>query len=165
MWCVIKFKKNNLTNLKFDLSKKLGSEPQFYLPKIKYNYYKRNKFSQKEMSLLEDYALCFHEKFRNSKIVESLKFSKGLKYFLNNSYFSQIELINFINRCKKHEDKEGFLKNSFFDYIKGNTYKFIAGPFSQKLFKIVELNKNKIQVLIGNLKTTVSKKNNYFKTV
>ena len=44
--------------------------------------------------------------------------------------------------------------------------KFMLSIFgSQKLFKIVEFNKNKIQVLIGNLKTTVSRKNNYFKTV
>ena len=35
MWAVIKFKKDNLALLQKDLTKKLGSEPKIYIPKIK----------------------------------------------------------------------------------------------------------------------------------
>ena len=44
-------------------------------------------------------------------------------------------------------------------------YKFASGPFTQKIFKIINLNKEKIDVLIGNLKTRINRKEFLFKPV
>ena len=37
-------------------------------------------------------------------------------------------------------------------------YKFSSGPFTDKIFKIIELQKNKIDILMGNIKTKIKKK-------
>ena len=44
-------------------------------------------------------------------------------------------------------------------------YKFTWGPFTQKIFKIINLNKDKIDILIGNIKTRINKKKFLFKPV
>ena len=44
-------------------------------------------------------------------------------------------------------------------------YQFFSGPFANSIFKIVELQKNKINVVIGNLKTTIKKKEFLFQPI
>ena len=43
MWAIIKFDKKKLIELKKDLSKKLGSDPELYLPKLNLQKYKKKK--------------------------------------------------------------------------------------------------------------------------
>ena len=46
-----------------------------------------------------------------------------------------------------------------------SNYKFLTGPFAEKIFKIISLQKNKINILMGNLKTTIDKKEFFFNPV
>lgn len=165
MWTVIKYKLKSLPLLKNDISNKLGTEPKFYIPKIKLEKYKKNNISYIENLLLGDYVLCFHEKFSNKNTINSLKFCKGLKYFLNDFFNSQDEIENFIEKCKKHEDKDGYIKQSFFNFNNKKNFEFITGPFTSMIFKIIEENKTNFKVLIGNHKATVSKEDYLFRPV
>ncbi len=45
-----------------------------------------------------------------------LKNSKGLKYFLTDSKTNQEEIISFIDYCKKNQDLDGYIKQSFFEF-------------------------------------------------
>ena len=46
----------------------------------------------------------------------------------------------------------------FYNLLINKTYKIISGPFTNNLFKIIEVNKNKINAILGNnLKITLSK--------
>ena len=38
---------------------------------------------------------------------------------------------------------------------------FVSGPFSNMMFEILEKQKNKLKILIGNVVTTISDKKNY----
>ena len=67
--------------MKFELKKKLDHRLNFYCPKIKLGKRKNNKVFQKELNLLGDYILCYHPSFANQNTINSLKFTKGLKYF------------------------------------------------------------------------------------
>jgi len=97
--------------------------------------------------------------------LNNLKFCRGLNYFLSGFKQSQTEIENFINKCKSFEDKYGYLSNSFFLQKVNQTCKFSSGPFTNKIFKIIALNKNKIDVLMGNIKTTINRKNFLFKPI
>ena len=65
------------------------------------------------------------------------------------------------------EDEEGYIKQSFFnfDYSYYNKYKFLSGPFTSMIFKFISQQKNKIKILLGNFKTTVSEKEYLFRPV
>ena len=41
--------------------------------------------------------------------------------------------------------------------IISSKYRFSSGPFAEMIFKIIDLQKNKINILLGNLKTTIKK--------
>ena len=83
---------------------------------------------------------------------------RGLKEILKGCKESQLELVNFINQCKKAENDKGFLTQKFYELNTEKNYKFLNGPFSEKIFRIVDLQKNKIKVLIGNLNVQLSRK-------
>ena len=96
MWTIIKIDKKKLNIFKEDLTKKLGSNFQFYCPKLIVQKYKNNKLIKKEFNLLGDYMLCYHNDFNNPQTINKLKFIRGLKYFLNGFLQSQEEIQNFI---------------------------------------------------------------------
>jgi len=164
MWAIIKFDKKKLIELKKDLSKKLGSDPELYLPKLNLQKYKKKKLYNLDTLILDDYILCYHNKFEYSGIVTSLKYCRGLKYFLPGFIFSQNEISKFVKHCKSHEDEKGYMKQSFFDFNfqKNKTKKFISGPFNQIIFKILQDSQNKFKILINNFNVTVSKDKQYF---
>ena len=157
MWVVLKYKKSELSFLKHDFKKKLGDVPVIFKPRIKYQKLIRNKLQFFENDVLGDYLICYHEKFRNLKIFTILKSLRGLKYFLNNSYNSQKEIINFINYCKCNQGEDGYLKQSFFNIADKTKAKFISGPFAQMMFDILDNQGKKLKVLINNLNITISK--------
>ncbi len=164
MWAVIKFDKKKLCELKNDLSRKLGSDPDIYIPKLNLQKFKNKKVYNLDNFLLGDYLLCYHNNFVLSNTIQSLKYCRGLKYFLPGFLSSQEEISKFINYCKNHEDDQGYLKQSFFNlnYKKNKTLKFISGPFNQVVFNLIQDGHNKFKVLINNLNVTVSKKKYHF---
>ena len=165
MWTIIKFNKNNLEILKKDLIKKLGDDLKIYSPRISVQDYKKNKIINKEYALLGDYLFCFHNKFANPDIISSLKFSRGLKYFLDGFAGSQEEIKNFILKCKSSENRDGYLTKNFFELYLNSKYKFQNGPFTNMIFKIIELQKDKINILVGNIKTTIKKNDFLFNPI
>ena len=165
MWIVIKYNKKNLGSLKRDLLSKIGNKTKFYIPKILINYQKKNKIIFKENFLLGDYLLCFHENFNNINFIETLKYSKGVKYILSDFINAQKEISNFIEKCKLNESKNGYIKQSFFDCDKKENYEFLSGPFSKMIFKVIEENKSNYKILLDNFKVTISKEDYLFKPV
>ena len=161
MWTIIKFKKENLNLLKEDLFKKLGTSPKIYIPKLKLQYIKKKKHFEKYFFILGDYLFCFHESFHNMEVITTLKYCKGLKYFINGFKDSQKEIQNFIFQCNKHENEDGYLKQSFFEFCTAKNFKFISGPFTDMIFKIVNVQKDKLKVLIGDIFATIKDKKNY----
>ena len=156
MWIVAKYKSNEFRILKESFFKILGEMPEFYNPKIKYERYIKNKLKVFEKKILDNYVICKHDKFRDRTLVNVLKSSRGLIYFLNGYESNQKELNNFVKLCKSYEDEEGFLKQNFFK-TKKNKAKFISGPFTQMVFDIIEEKGLKLKILINNMNMTISK--------
>ena len=161
MWLVLKYKKNELSFLKHDLKKKLGNLPTIFIPKIKYQKIMRNKIYFVEKDILDDYLICYHEEFKKIKMLTILKNLRGLKYFLNESYNNQKEIVSFINYCKHNQCEKGYLKQSFFEFSNLSKGIFLSGPFTNMIFKVIDNQKNKLKILIGNMTTTITKDSNY----
>ncbi len=162
MWAVLKFNDKNLSLLREDLSNKLGKDFKIYIPKLRIQRYKNNKLITKEINLLGDYLFCFHKNLEDHKILNSLKFIRGLRYFLEGFTGSQNDIRNFIAKCKESESKEGYLSRNFFDLDINKKYRFSSGPFANKIFQIIDLQKNRIKILMGNIKTTIKNKDSLF---
>ena len=158
MWTILKFKKNNFNFLTQELSKKFGANIKIYSPKILIEKYNNNKIQRKELNLLGDYLFCYHEDFDKKSFLTKLKFVKGLKYFLEGFESSQIEISKFIDKCKNLENKDGKITQNLFQEKLNKHYRFASGPFTNTIFKIIDLQKNKIDIFIGNLKTKINKK-------
>jgi hypothetical protein len=161
MWIVAKIKTKEMQIFKRDMLKKVGNEVKFYCPKIKYQRYFNNKVKKFEKFALDNYIFCYHINFSNLGFIQTIRFTKGLKYFLEGFNQSQKEIINFINYCKSYENDEGYLTQAFFKNIITKRAKFISGPFSNIIFEIIEKQKNKLKIMVGNVVTTISDKNNY----
>ena len=158
MWAIIKIDKKKLFLLKNDLKSKFGDETEIYIPKLLIEKFKKNKLYKKEFDLLGDYLFCYHKNFIKEGSIGQLKFTKGVKYLLNGFLSSQHEIKKFINKCKNLENEKGYIKQNFYDLEINDHYKFLSGPFTDKIFKIIELQKNKIDILMGNIKTKINKK-------
>ena len=162
MWMVLKYKKKEFNFLKRGFTKVLGDLPLIFQPKIKYQKIIKNKLHFLENDILDDYIICYHKKFGNSETINSLKNLKGLKYFLNGSRNQQREIINFISYCKKNLGSDGYIKQSFFEISKMTKGIFVNGPFANMIFSVIKNQREKLQILIGNVRTTISKKTDYF---
>ena len=165
MWAIIKFDKKNINLLKNDLHKKLGKSSQFYIPKIGIKKIKNHKLIIKEINLLGDYMFCFHENLSNERFLNSIKFCRGMKSILNGHKLLQREIIRFISKCKKAENEDGYLRFNFYQIDLKKSYKFISGPFIDKIFRIIEVQQSKIDILLGNIKTLIKKENYLIKPI
>ena len=165
MWTVIKIDKKKISLLKQEIVEKIGKDVKFYAPKLKLKRYLKSRILIKENYLLGDYLLCFHKEFNKDSMLMLLKYCKGLKYFLTDFSSSQEDIENFIVKCKKHEDNDGFLKPTFFEINKNLKFEFTSGPFTNLVFRVLYENKLSINALIGNYKITVSKDQNFFRPV
>ena len=165
MWTVIKFEKKKINIFKEDLKKKFGGNFQIYCPQLIVQNYQNNKLKEKSINLLGDYLFCFHSKYCNDNNIELLKFTRGVKYLINGFKESQVEIDNFIKNLKSLENEKGHLTHSVYQIEINKIYKFTSGPFTQKIFKIINLNKDKIDVLIDNIKTRINRKKFLFKPV
>lgn len=158
MWAIIKVDSKNINILSNELRKKLGSNLKIYSPKIYFENYKNKKIIKKSLNLLGDYVFCFHEELKNYKIIDRIKFTKGLKYFLYGYLESQNEIIDFIKKCKNAENKNGFLTKDFYDLEINKTYKLNSGPFANKILKLIEIQKNRIKFLFNKVEIKIENK-------
>ena len=165
MWAVVKFDKKKFHLLKEDFKKEIGADYIIYRPRILIQKYKNNKLVNKEIDILGDYLFCFHKNFNKKSTIKQLQFSRGLKYFLEGFSGLQIDIKNFIEKCKTLEDKKGFMSQGLFEININTKYKFSSGPFAEKIFKIINFQRNKINILLGNLKTTIDKNRFLIRTV
>tara|TARA_A100001011_G_scaffold400869_1_gene520269 strand:- start:11207 stop:11704 length:498 start_codon:yes stop_codon:yes gene_type:complete len=162
MWVVIKAKKKNFSILRSEICKKIGQDVIFYYPKFTIKKYFNSKVIEKEIDLLGGYVFCFHKTFDNYNTLRNLKFMKGLQYFLEGSQLFQKEIKCFVEKCKNNENSSGFLNYNFLDLCLNRNYKFISGPFADKIFKIIKIQKDKINIMLSGIKTTINKKNSLF---
>ena len=93
----------------------------------------------------------------NEVFLHKLKFCKGLKYILNGFSKFQDDISKFIKKCNDLENKDGYLAQSLCEINFNSTYKFLSGPFINQIFKIINLRDKKIDIKMGNLKTTIKK--------
>ena len=119
----------------------------------------KNKKYQITKNLLGNYIFCFNKNFDEKKI-KTMRYLKGLNYFLENSLINQREINSFISLCRSFEDKKGTLKSSFFLNFSSKKFKFINGPLKSLFFKILETNKNKIFAETNDNKRIVLRKQN-----
>ena len=161
MWIVLKYKKKEFGFLKRDFRKILGDLPLIFRPKFKYQKLVKNKLKFLEKDILDDYLICYHKKFQNTNMLTFLKNLKGLKYFLVDSKINQREIIGFIDYCKRHQDLDGYIKQSFFEFQNMKRGMFLSGPFANMIFSVIENQRNKFKVLIGKATMTITKNSNY----
>ena len=161
MWTILRFDKRRISFLKKDFQEKLGKDIILYAPKLLIEKNEKNKITKKEFDLLGDYIFLYHKKI-NQLMLNNLRFSRGLKYFLEGFLSSQKEIELFINKCKALENEKGYISQNLFEIVENEKYKFLSGPFRSEIFKILEVQKNKINVLIGNFKTYIKTKDYIF---
>ena len=158
MWTIIKFDKKNYNFFKTELKNKLSCDYVLYCPKILIHKYKNQKLIKKEYNILGDYIFCYDKNLKNKETLSKLKFIRGLKYILSGFSTSQEEIVQFIKKCKEFENSNGYITQSFFSLQENSRYKFASGPFINKIFQIINIQQNKIKILMGDLKTTITKK-------
>ena len=161
MWLVAKIKIKNLNTFKKNLAEKIGTDIKFFNPKIEYHKYYGDKVKRFEKFILENYIFCYHSKFKKTNFVNEIKFLKGLEYFLEGYNQNQNNIIKFIEYCKTFENENGYLTQSFFKTIISKKARFISGPFTNMIFEIIEKQKNKLKILVGNVVTTIPDNKNY----
>ena len=159
MWVVIKSKKNNIEILKENIRKNFSSA-KFYIPRIKIND-KNNK--KKIQFVLGKYLFCNHHDFKDESKLIKLKFFKGLEQILKGNILSQNSITEFISKCKKYENFDGFLKPNFFNDCYKKDGQFISGPLKNLFFKIKKIGKSDLRILVNNIKVIV-KNDKYFYT-
>ena len=127
--------------------------------------YFKNKLISKDVDILGDYIFCFNKSFSNNKIINLLKFSKGLKYFLGSFFSCQYEITKFVENCKKLENEEGLISSGFTNCKINKEYQFLSGPFVKKIFTIIGLKDNSLKILLGGIETYINRKKYLFSPV
>lgn len=156
MWAIAKIKNSSYSIFKEDLKKKLNNVI-FYRPQYINKIINKRKILSKKNNLFHDYIFCFHDYFKNQNLMNSLIYTKGLKYFLANYYFSQNNIKDVISFCKSKENKLGFIEKKIIEDIKNNKLVFLFGPFQNLIFSVESRNKKKISFYLGNIKTSVNR--------
>ena len=105
MWIVVKFKPKEYEILKDSISKIIGEMPEIYNPKVKLEKYVNNKLKVYKKYILNNYLICKHDKFNNHSLINLLRNSRGLNYFLEGFEYNQKELENFVKYCKSNSIK------------------------------------------------------------
>ena len=155
MWTIIKLNPKKFELLKKDFKEKLKNETFFYRPKLEFHKNKKKEV----LYFLSEYVICFNNFFSDKDKINLLQYSKGLRYFLKGYKSSQDEIKQFVDFCKQNENKNGSLNFDFFNIKLNAKFKFINGPFKDLIFSILENNKRKLRVLIGNIEANIEKEN------
>ena len=157
MWIIAKYDKNKVNLFIDSLKKELNEDVVIYNPVIKFENYCKKKVVEKKINILDDYMFCFSKEFADSSILNSLKYTKGLKYFLNGSQESQIEIEDFIRKCRNSEDENGFISSNFFEIELNKKYKFKNGLLLNSIFQVLEIQKQRLKILMGGKILSVKK--------
>lgn len=165
MWIVAKVKKSEFSIFQDEIRKKISNKVIFYFPKIKQNIKKKGSIKENYIKILDDYIFCYSTTFESKNFFNSMKFIKGLKYFLTDSLNNQKQILNFINYCKSFEDDKGNMKPEFFKSLVILKAKFLNGPFKDLIFEIIENKKNNLKISIGNLVTNLSNNKYFYKPI
>jgi hypothetical protein len=152
MWAILQIDIKKIHLFKKELDKKINSESEIYSPQLLIKTYGYNKLIEKKIPVLGNYVFCRNKKFDNIKIFNQLNFLIGFKSTIFGHVETQKEIIDFINHCKKCENKNGLLENNFLNFDSEKTYKFKSGVFANNIFKILTIQKNRLEILMGKLK-------------
>lgn len=158
MWIVAKIKNKEIGLLKNSFKNLLGSIPEFYMPKISIEKIVKNKILKFDNFILGDYIFIKHKNFENIDVMSSIRYLKGLDYILPFVKSSQEEISSFILKCKDNENELGYLTQNFFNLIINEKFNFNSGPFVKFIGEILELQKNRIRVLVGNYTVSINSK-------
>ena len=158
MWAILKIDYNYLNLFKNDFKKVIGSEIEIYSPKYLIQNFKNNKLKFKEIKLLGSYVFCFHKNFKNLNFYNNIKYLKGFNSLIPGYIETQKEISQFIKDCKNSENDCGYVQNSFFNMKIENNYKLKTSVFTNKAFEIMKFHKNRIEIMIGNLKVSAKTK-------
>lgn len=162
MWIIIKIDKKKLYFFKNELKKRIDKDTVFYSPKLQVSKFKKNRLCNKEINLLGEYIFCFNKNFSKKSIFNIFKYTKGLKDILKGHLYAQNEIKDFITKCKNLENDKGYITENINQIYENLEYRFSSGPLTNKIFKLVEIQKNKIQILLGDLKLSVNRNNTLF---
>jgi len=165
MWAIFKIDQRKIDFFKRDLIKKIGNDFVIYYPKLQIKKTSGKLLINKEHRLMGNYLFFYHKNLNDKNFVYNLKFIKGLKHILEGFYNSQKNIELFIQKCKDSESKEGFIKPYFFNLNKESEYQFTSGPLINFIFKIAEIEKNKLKIFLGNVKTSFKKDELLFRPV
>ena len=150
MWLIFKIKNiKNFLEIKKNLFKLIKVKPTFYLPKICTHIKKGEKVFQKHHYILGNYILVHDTSFNDQSILNKVKYLKGVEYIVKGFKFNQLEIAEFVKRCKNNEDEQGYLSQNFFNIKIGKELKFSSGPFMNFISELIKEQKNKLQVLVG----------------
>ena len=97
--------------------------------------------------------------------MNTIRYARGLKCILEEFISSQNEIKNFVNKCKYYQNNDGFIKQSFFEIDTKNDFKFLSGPFTNLIFKVIKDQRYSFDILLGKFKTTVPKDKYIFSAV
>ncbi len=158
MWIVAKYERKNYSSFIQNLNKVLEGDLEIYNPMIKVKNNFNLKSSEKNINLLGDYVFCYSRKFRYKNFLTYNQYIKGLKYFLNGFSGCQKDITNFINKCRSCENKDGSISINFFELKINKKYKFNSGPLLNLIFELLEVQKKKLKILVGNKITKVDKR-------
>mgnify|MGYP001200363699 FL=1 len=163
MWIVFKIDRKKINFFEKEIKFKAGSNTLIYSPKMLISHFLKNKLIFKEFPLLGDYIFCFNENFSDKVVFNSIQYTKGSKFILKGFSTCQKEIEKFIGNCKKFENEKGYISENFFQLKEKFHYKFCTGPFASQVFKILKMEKHKLDVLLGNLKISLNRKKFLFK--
>ena len=82
-----------------------------------------------------------HDSFKNLDFINYVRNIKGMKLVLSGYKESQLEIINFITKCKNLENNDGLMAHDLYDLDLRKKYCFSSGPLTGKLFNIIDFNK------------------------
>ena len=156
MWTIFKFDKKQIHILEKEIKNKLGDEFLIYRPKVLIKIKSKNRLIKKELDILGDYLFCFHQEFKKNIILENLKFCRGIKHIYGYKE-TQKEIVEFIGKCKQNENSDGYISNDFLELLVGSNYKFVSGPFTNRIFKLLEINKFRLRIALGHIKTSIER--------
>mgnify|MGYP001188104867 CR=1 FL=1 len=162
MWAIAKIKQKKIHTFKRKMVEKFGMDVEFYYPKVQHHKFFKNKIKKFEKFIFENYIFCYHKKFVKKNTINEAKNLNGLDYFLNGYCYSQKEITKFIDHCRSFENRDGYLTQAFFKNIIAKKAQFVSGPFTNMMFEVIEKQKNKIKILIGNVVTTMLDERNLF---
>ncbi|MAJ86258.1 MAG: hypothetical protein CL687_04815 [Candidatus Pelagibacter sp.] len=155
MWAVAKIKKNQEGIFLSELSKKFQKNFEVYYPRVLIT---ENNKKEKIKNILGNYIFFYQSELNLSKSNSNFNFIKGLQYFIYGSQNDSDQIMNFVDYCKRSENKKGYISNSFFFKMIKTKAQIISGPLKNIILNIVNIDKNKIIANTGKINISINKK-------